>query len=155
MSAHLIITDEKQPFGDMTIENYDNELLHLAHDLAVRLLQAFVNEDTGLPNPRVNLRNGIPHIAFNYTCTAGAGSLLLEFGVLSTLVKDPVYEMVARRSIEYLFSKCDKKTGLLGNEIHVRSGEWLGFTCGLGAGLDSFYEYLMKVILRHPESLKC
>jgi len=144
LSAHLIITDDKQPFGDMTLENYDNELLHLAHDLAARLLQTFVNDGTDLPYPRVNLRNGVPQNTFNYTCTSGAGSLLLEFGVLSALIKDPVYEKVARRSIESLFSRRDKNTGLLGNEIHVLSGEWLGFTCGLGAGLDSFYEYLMK-----------
>lgn len=53
LSAHRIITDSKQPFGDMTIEDYDNELLHMAHDLAVRLLPAFENTRTGIPYPRV------------------------------------------------------------------------------------------------------
>lgn len=54
LSAHIIITDTKQPFGDMTIKDYDNELLHLAHDLAVRLLPAFENTKTGIPYPRVS-----------------------------------------------------------------------------------------------------
>ncbi|KAK2504385.1 hypothetical protein MC885_003196 [Smutsia gigantea] len=48
LSAHRI-TDSKQPFGDMTIKDYDNELLHMAHDLAVRLLPAFENTKTGIP----------------------------------------------------------------------------------------------------------
>lgn len=53
LSAHRIITDSTQPFGDMTIKDYDNELLHMAHDLAVRLLPAFENTKTGIPYPRV------------------------------------------------------------------------------------------------------
>lgn len=56
LSAHRIITDSKQPFGDMTIKDYDNELLHMAHDLAVRLLPAFENTKTGIPYPRVGGR---------------------------------------------------------------------------------------------------
>lgn len=38
----------------MTIKDYDNELLHMAHDLAVRLLPAFENTKTGIPYPRVS-----------------------------------------------------------------------------------------------------
>lgn len=53
LSAHRIITDARQPFGDMAIKDYDNELLHMAHDLAVRLLPAFENTKTGIPYPRV------------------------------------------------------------------------------------------------------
>lgn len=38
----------------------------------------------------------------------------------------------------------------LGNIIDVQSGEWIGQMSGVGAGLDSFYEYLLKVkILKH------
>ena len=40
----------------MTIKDYDNELLHMAHDLAVRLLPAFENTKTGIPYPRVGGR---------------------------------------------------------------------------------------------------
>lgn len=38
----------------------------------------------------------------------------------------------------------DIYTGLLGNVIDVRSGDWLGTMSGVGAGLDSFFEYLLK-----------
>ncbi len=161
----MIIIDEKQPFGDMSISGYDNELLHLAHDLGSRLLQAFVNTTTDLPYPRVdyilldyfkdlilfflkvNLKYGVPQNTFNHTCTSGAGSLLLEFGLLSRLIDDPIYETVARKAIDVLYDKRDNFTGLFGNEINIQTGEWLGVFCGLGAGLDSYYEYLLKVRL--------
>lgn len=34
-----------------------------------------------------------------------------------------------------------------GHIIDVQTGEWVGEMSGLGAGLDSFYEYLLKVLL--------
>ncbi|KAK6519425.1 alpha mannosidase-like protein [Arthrobotrys megalospora] len=40
---------------------YNDELLHLAHDLATRLLPAFTT-DTGLPYPRVNLKYGCVNV---------------------------------------------------------------------------------------------
>ena len=55
LSAHLIITDLKQPFGDMLPEEYRDDLLYLSHDLATRLLDAFDNTATGIPYPRVCL----------------------------------------------------------------------------------------------------
>lgn len=54
ISAHILLTDPKQPFGKVNFEGYENELLHLAHDLAVRLLPAFEHTDTGIPYPRVS-----------------------------------------------------------------------------------------------------
>lgn len=56
ISAHILLTDPWHPFGDVGLEDYDNELLHLAHDLAVRLLPAFENTSTGIPYPRVRPR---------------------------------------------------------------------------------------------------
>lgn len=53
LASHLIIADPKQPFGDMRPPNYDGELLHMAHDLAVRLLPAF-DAKNGIPFPRVS-----------------------------------------------------------------------------------------------------
>ena len=32
-----------------------------------------------------------------------------------------------------------------GNVINIQTGEWVGKMSGLGAGLDSFFEYLFKV----------
>ncbi|XP_073643691.1 ER degradation-enhancing alpha-mannosidase-like protein 1 isoform X3 [Tursiops truncatus] len=144
LSAHRIITDSKQPFGDMTIKDYDNELLHMAHDLAVRLLPAFENTRTGIPYPRVNLKTGVPPDSNNETCTAGAGSLLVEFGILSRLLGDSTFEWVARRAVKALWNLRSNDTGLLGNVVNIQTGHWVGKQSGLGAGLDSFYEYLLK-----------
>ncbi|XP_071984005.1 ER degradation-enhancing alpha-mannosidase-like protein 1 [Engystomops pustulosus] len=144
LSAHIILTDSKQPFGNMTISGYDNELLHMAHDLAVRLLPAFENTRTGMPYPRVNLQKGVPPHSLNETCTAGAGSLLVEFGILSRLLGDSTFEWVARRAVRALWSLRNNNTGLLGNVVDIQTGHWVGKQSGLGAGLDSFFEYLLK-----------
>lgn len=141
----MIIIDPERRFGDFSIPDYDDELLHLAHDLASRLLPAFEGTKTALPYPRVNLIRGVPPRTINETCTSGAGSLLLEFGVLSRLLGDPTFEGLARRTNKALWRSRDKDTGLFGNVIDIQTGEWVGMLSGLGAGIDSFYEYLLKV----------
>lgn len=64
---------------------------------------------------QINLKKGVPPNCLNETCTSGAGTLLLEFGVLSRLLGDPVYESVARRAVESLWKYKSNVTGLLGN----------------------------------------
>lgn len=54
LSAHLLIIDKHHNLGDVQLEEYDNELLEMAHDLASRLLPAFENTKTGIPHPRVS-----------------------------------------------------------------------------------------------------
>uniref|UniRef100_A0A4W3IGS3 alpha-1,2-Mannosidase n=1 Tax=Callorhinchus milii TaxID=7868 RepID=A0A4W3IGS3_CALMI len=152
LSAHMIITDPVQPFGNMVPEGYDNELLHLAHDLAVRLLPAFENTKTGIPHPRVNLKKGVPSNCVNETCTAGAGSLLVEFGILSHLIGDSTFEWVARRAVRALWNLRSNETGLLGNVVNIQTGDWVGKQSGLGAGMDSFYEYLLKSYILFGDS---
>ncbi|BFZ08271.1 hypothetical protein BsWGS_11309 [Bradybaena similaris] len=147
LSAHLIIIDPRQPLGDMSVPNYNNDLLELAHDLASRLLPAFSNTATGIPYPRVSLMDGVPMNCLNETCTSGAGTLVLEFGVLSRLLKDPVYEAVARRAVAGLWQLRSNVTGLLGNVVNIQTGEWTGTMSGLGAGIDSFFEYLLKAYI--------
>eukprot|EP00053_Salpingoeca_punica_P013275 m.119704 g.119704 ORF g.119704 m.119704 type:complete len:904 (+) comp16160_c0_seq2:599-3310(+) len=153
LAGHLIAVD---PDFDMRPPGYTDELLQLAHDLGSRLLPAFENTPTGLPYPRVNLRRGVLPGWRNDTCTAGAGTLLLEFGVLSRLVDDPTYELVARRAALALFRHRSPVTGLLGSVIDVQTGAWLDQNSGLGAGSDSFYEYLFKayILFGRPEYLR-
>lgn len=55
LSAHLLLIDDQKHFGDISFNDYDNELLDMAHDLANRLLPAFENTHTGIPHPRVRL----------------------------------------------------------------------------------------------------
>ncbi|RNA04855.1 ER degradation-enhancing alpha-mannosidase 1 [Brachionus plicatilis] len=155
LSSHLVTIDPNQPFGDMKIDNYENEFLNLAHDLAVRLLTAFNNDYNILPYPRVNLKIGVPLNSFNHTCTSGAGSLLLEFGTLSYLLNDTIYEKVARLVSETIFLKKNPTTGLVGNELNIKTGNWQGLMSGLGAGIDSYLEYLLKgfVLFGNPKDL--
>uniref|UniRef100_F1LDG4 alpha-1,2-Mannosidase n=1 Tax=Ascaris suum TaxID=6253 RepID=F1LDG4_ASCSU len=113
LSAHLILTDESNMLGDYWLRGYDGELLTMAHDLASRLLPAFEGTKTGLPYPRVNLLTGVNEGTVNETCTAGAGSLLLEFGILSRLLGDSTFEDLARRTNHKLWSLRNTNTGLL------------------------------------------
>ena len=48
------------------------------------------------------------------TCTAGAGTVLLEFGILSRLLGDPTFEALARKSLASLWKRRSVKTGLFG-----------------------------------------
>eukprot|EP00039_Didymoeca_costata_P008846 m.117669 g.117669 ORF g.117669 m.117669 type:complete len:532 (-) comp14256_c0_seq1:67-1662(-) len=141
LSAHVIAKD---PVFGMYDENYDDELLWMARDLAVRLLPAFQFIPSGIPHPRVNLRYGVPANGRIDTCTSGAGTLLLEFGVLSRLTKDPIFEAVAHRAVMAIWERRDKHTGLLGSTINLTSGDWIDATSSMGASVDSFYEYLFK-----------
>lgn len=63
---------------------------------------------------QVNLKTGVPPDSNNETCTAGAGSLLVEFGILSRLLGDSTFEWVARRAVKALWNLRSNDTGLLG-----------------------------------------
>lgn len=148
---------------------YDGQLLRLATDLAGRLLPAFATS-TGIPYPRVNLRHGIPFYTnscghygelchpdddlqcpvqapssaeVTRTCTAGAGTLMLEFIVLSRLTGNYSFENAAKRAF---WSIWERRTSidLVGSDIDAETGQWLSAYTGLGAGVDSFYEYAFK-----------
>lgn len=67
-----------------------------------------------LSQMQVNLKTGVPPDSINETCTAGAGSLLVEFGILSRLIGDSTFEWVARRAVRALWSLRNNETGLLG-----------------------------------------
>lgn len=131
---------------------YDGQLLRLAVDLAHRLLPAFYTE-TGLPYPRVNLRHGIPfyeNAPLNVntrdaegkrksknsasepaeTCSAGAGSLVLELTVLSRLTGDGRYEDLGKRAFWAVWNR-RSDIGLLGFGIDVESGKWVGPWAGV------------------------
>jgi mannosidase alpha-like ER degradation enhancer 1 len=85
------------------------------------------------------------------TCTAGAGTLTLEFILLSRLLDDPVYEGVARKAVRAIWDRRHPWTGLVGNVINLQDGNWVGSMSGIGAGIDSFYEYLLKSYILYGE----
>ncbi|KAK2898440.1 hypothetical protein Q8A67_009858 [Cirrhinus molitorella] len=130
---------------------YKDELLHMAKDLGLRLLPAF-NTSSGLPYPRVNLRYGVrgPETRTGTetdTCTACAGTIILEFAALSRFTGDPTFEAHARRALDFLWEKRQRNSNLVGTTINIHSGEWVRRDSGVGAGIDSYYEYLMKAYI--------
>src|SRR5271170_7704790 len=113
LSAHIYASNPDL-LGGRTLSNYNGELLSLAVDLTERLLPAFTSP-TGIPYPRINLRSGLVPGDTAETCAAGAGSLLLEFGTLSRLTDDPIYEDVARVAFFEIFNRRNLKNDLVGN----------------------------------------
>ncbi|KAK5701206.1 hypothetical protein LTR17_022782 [Elasticomyces elasticus] len=141
---------------------YTTQLLTLAHDLASRLLPAF-STSTGLPYPRVNLRHGIPFYhsssadicnvdgtssggprEITETCSAGAGSLVLEFTTLSRLTGDHRFELAAKCAFWAVWER-RSNVGLIGGGLDAETGSWtMPPLAGIGAGVDSFFEYAFK-----------
>ncbi|KAF9539278.1 alpha mannosidase-like protein [Mortierella hygrophila] len=140
LSGHLYASD---PAFKSQVKGYKGELLVMAEDLGKRLMKAFENSPTGIPYARVNLRKGVLRGETGETCVAGAGSLLLEFGVLSRLTGDGSYEAAAKKALMELWKR-RSKIGLMGNTIDMTTGNWMSMMTGIGAGTDSYYEYLLK-----------
>ena len=69
----------------------------------------------------------------------------------SRLLGDPVYESLARRAVESLWKIRGNSTGLLGDQMNIHTGKWVSNMSGLGAGMDSFYEYLLKSYIMFGE----
>lgn len=132
---------------------YRGQLLNLAIDLGDKLLPAFFTR-TGIPLHRLNLLKGVNATESGIvTCTAAGGSFLLEFGLLSRLSGDSKYERAARKAINSLWSR-RSDLNLIGSLINTHTGEWLQHWTSTGAGVDSFYETLLKsAILFGDQSL--
>ena len=52
-----------------------------------------------MPYGTVNLRHGVPEGETTVTCTAGVGTYLIEFGSLSRLTGDPIFEKTAMKAM--------------------------------------------------------
>ncbi|KAF7267328.1 hypothetical protein GWI33_019446 [Rhynchophorus ferrugineus] len=129
-------------------------LLRLAEDVAKRLLVAF-DTKTGMPYGTVNLRYGVPKGETPITCTAGIGTFIIEFGTLSRLTGDPLYEEVAMNALYALYSH-RSHLDLFGNHIDTNTGRWTAQDAGIGSGVDSYFEYLVKgsILLQKPELME-
>ncbi|XP_041667518.1 ER degradation-enhancing alpha-mannosidase-like protein 3 isoform X2 [Cheilinus undulatus] len=130
---------------------YQDELLHMAKELGHRLLPAF-NTTSGLPYPKVNLRYGVLNPLSRTgtesdTCTACAGTMILEFAALSRLSGESVFEEYARKALDVLWDRRQRGSDLVGTVINIHNEEWVRRDSGVGAGIDSYYEYLMKAYI--------
>ncbi|RWR77120.1 alpha-mannosidase I MNS5-like protein [Cinnamomum micranthum f. kanehirae] len=139
LSAHILATDST---NRLVLGMYKNQLLSLAEDLGRRFLCAF-DTPTGLPYAWINLKYGVMENETTETSTSGCGSLILEMGALSRLTGDPRFEAASLRALRKLWSM-RSSLDLLGTTLDVVTGQWIEYSSGIGAGVDSFYEYLMK-----------
>lgn len=99
LSAHTLAT------ADPTlVPGYDGALLRAAANLGNRLMPAF-DTPTGLPLSWINLRRGRVPGDTRVTCTACAGTLLLELGFLSRLTGNETYESRARHAVETIWGE--------------------------------------------------
>ena len=102
-SAHLLskLVQAKMP---ERMRWYDDRLLQMASELADRLLPAF-NTTSKIPHSRINLKRGLtPELrAQSDTCTACAGTIILEWAALSRLTGNPIYENKARKAMDFLW----------------------------------------------------
>jgi Glycosyl hydrolase family 47 len=128
--------------GLLTAYQMDDDLcwLQLATDLGTRLLPAF-KSPTGMPYRYVNLRTGA--VRDSVSNPAEIGTLILEFGTLGKLTDRPEFYDAAKRGVTELYRR-RSPLGLVGSAIDVQTGAWVDSTSQVGAGIDSYYEYLLK-----------
>ncbi|XP_038063817.1 ER degradation-enhancing alpha-mannosidase-like protein 3 [Patiria miniata] len=142
LGGHVVASDLQARGKGM--QWYRDELLEMARDIGYRLLPAF-NTSTGMPYPRVNLKYGLGKGRKEKdTCTACAGTMILEFAALSRLTGDSIFEEKAQHVMRTLWSKRQRHSNLVGTVINIHNGDWVRRDSGVGAGIDSYYEYLLK-----------
>ncbi|XP_077302414.1 ER degradation enhancer, mannosidase alpha-like 2 isoform X2 [Arctopsyche grandis] len=145
LSAHILASELQG--GGQFLTWYKGELLDLAHDLGRRLLPAF-NTSTGIPHSRVNLKHGLQGLQNSReTCTACAGTMILEMAALSRLTGEPIFEQKAHKAMDRLWKIRHRSSDLMGTVLNVHSGDWVRKDSGVGAGIDSYYEYCLKAYI--------
>ena len=149
ISAHILAkTVQELPNNKHSklLDWYSDELLNMAVDVGNRLLPAF-NSRSGLPHRRINLKYGMNSndlLNFQETCTACAGSMILEFMALSRLSGSSEFEKKANRAMDVIWDARNPNTNLVGSVINVETGSWVKKEASIGGGTDSYYEYLAK-----------
>lgn len=73
--------------------------------------------------------------------------MILEFASLSRLTNDPIFEQKARKAMNYLWKQRHRSTDLVGSILDINNGDWINRNSGVGAGIDSYYEYLLKAYI--------
>lgn len=147
ISSHVLVLYIQEKQNRMLW--YKGELLAMAKDLGYRLLPAF-NTSTGVPHPRINLRYGLKSAKLGNvreTCTACAGTMILELAALSRLTGESVFEEKAHQAMDFLWQQRHRASDLMGTVINIHSGDWIRRDSGVGAGIDSYYEYCLKAYI--------
>jgi len=149
LSTHLLLKESVKTMSDESSEEMRKEdtvraarILELAVDLGNRLLRAF-DTPTGIPFGAINLVRGVALDESNVTSVAGAGTYLMEFGVLSVLTNNCTFMRAAEKALIAMYNR-RSSLNLLGNHINIINGQWTHRDAGIGANVDSIYEYMFK-----------
>ncbi|MCT4644931.1 MAG: glycoside hydrolase family 47 protein [Carboxylicivirga sp.] len=121
----------------------DQMILDKTEDFGQRMLKAF-DSPTGMPYYWFNLKTG--ETKGEKINVAEAASYMFEMGILSYYTKNPVYYQTAKKANLAIWERVSDKK-LVGENINVETGEWLNNTSHICAGIDSYYEYLLKSYL--------
>merc|ERR1711962_1206402 len=115
--------------------------------------RAECNSGSGLHPLYVNVEMGTGNTATNWI-----DSLQAAFPGVQVLHGD-LEEAICHHALYYsiwkkygcLPERRHEETGLVGNVLDVHTGEWMGKVSGLGAGVDSYYEILLKSFIMFGE----
>ena len=66
---------------------------------------------------------------------------------LSRLSGEPIFEEKAKAAMDVLWASRHRQSNLLGNVLNINSGDWIRRDSGIGAGIDSYYEYVAKAYI--------
>ncbi|KAG5950302.1 hypothetical protein E4U53_005285 [Claviceps sorghi] len=84
---------------------------------------------------------------------AGFGTMVLEWTRLSDLTGNKTYAELAQRAQKYLMNPTgvpQSFPGLVGQTVNITTGQFTDNVGSWGGGVDSYYEYLIKMYLYDP-----
>lgn len=129
----------------------DPVILERTEDFGRRMLKAF-DSPTGIPYYFFNLKTG--DVKGEKVNVAEAASYMFEMGILSHYTGNPIYYQTAKKANIAVWNRVSD-LHLVGEVINVETGEWLNEGSHICAGIDSYYEYLLKsYLLFGDEDLK-
>lgn len=117
--------------------------LDKAIDLGNRILPAFRGAPTGLLHNSASLPMTHENKNSGSVLLAECGSNLIEFGTLGMRSNNESFLRAAEDGMRFLHAKYPDKA-LLGTSVNRRTGEIADKKMSIGAGVDSYFEYLVK-----------
>jgi mannosidase alpha-like ER degradation enhancer 1/mannosidase alpha-like ER degradation enhancer 2 len=121
----------------------NKQILDKTEDFGRRMLKAF-DSPTGIPYYWFNLKTG--EVKGERVNIAEAATYIFEMGILSYYTQEPAYYQAAKKANLAIWERVSD-INLVAEVINVESGEWMNTTSHIGAGIDSYYEYLLKAYL--------
>ncbi|KAL4857147.1 Mannosyl-oligosaccharide 1 [Chlorella vulgaris] len=120
----------------------DPQLGAKAQDLADRLLPAFDSAPTGIISNTVSLPLVQPDGGSGSSGLAEMGTNVLEFSSISSITGDDKYRRAAEKPLRAVHAA--NEHALMFEHVDRQTALETGSKRGVGAGTDSYYEYLIK-----------